>query len=70
MDLNVAAACSFAEWHTTMQASTSITSPGSTCPAAVAAGQVLPVSAARCAQTTSRAAARAAATSASSGSPT
>ena len=53
-------------WHTTIDASMSITSPGSVWPAARAGPNAAPVSSARCAHTTSRAAARAAPTPASS----
>ena len=60
--MNVGAACSFSLWHTTIEASRSITSPGSSRPAARAGGNGSPDSSARCAQTTSRAAARAGAT--------
>ena len=47
--LNVGAACSFSEWQTTIEASTSITSPGSSRPAARAGGNGCPVTSARCA---------------------
>ena len=57
--LNVGAACSFSLWQTTIEASRSITRPGRTRPAALAGGNNSPDSSARCAQTTSRAAARA-----------
>ena len=63
--LNVGAAFSFSLWQTTTEASMSTTSPGSVWPAARAGPNAAPVSSARWAHTTSRAAARAAPTPAS-----
>jgi len=60
--LNVGAASSFSLWQTTIEASRSITNPGSARPAARAGGNDCPDSSARCAHTTSRVAARARAT--------
>jgi hypothetical protein len=59
--LNVGRACSFSPCAITTVASRSSTCPGSTRPAAIAGGKAEPVVSARCAHTTSRAAARAAA---------